>query len=60
VIAAEVNDKDPKITLEIVGIYRAPNKFMRALEKLANRTRYLGSTMKRSIIGGDLTVPNAD
>jgi len=30
------------------------------LEKLADRTGYMGRTMKRSIIGGDLNLPHAD
>jgi hypothetical protein len=59
-IAVEVKGKDPKNTLEIVGIYRDPNKYTRVLEKLADRTGYLGSTTKRSIIGGDLTLSDAD
>jgi hypothetical protein len=32
-IAVEVKGKDPKFMLEIVGIYRAPNKDMRAIER---------------------------
>ena len=59
-IAAEVKGRDPKITWEIVGIYRAPNEDMRLLEKLADRTGYMGRTTKRSIIGGDLNLPYAD
>jgi len=35
--AAEVKGRDPKITWEIVGIYRAPNEDTRLLEKLADR-----------------------
>jgi hypothetical protein len=30
------------------------------LEKLADWTGYMGKTMKRSIIGGDLNLPYAD
>jgi len=41
-IAVEVKGKDPKIRWEIVGIYRAPNKEMLILEKLADRTLYTG------------------
>ena len=59
-LAVEVNGRDPKITWEIVGIYRAPNKDMHVLEKLADWTRYMGSTMKCSIIGGDLNLTYAD
>jgi hypothetical protein len=42
-----------------VGIYSAPNEDMRLLEKLADRTGYMGITTKRSIIGGDLSLPYA-
>ena len=59
-IAVEVKGRDPKITWEIVGICRAPNKDMWLLEKLADRTGYMGRTTKRSIIGGDLNLPYAD
>jgi hypothetical protein len=55
-IAEEVKGRDPKITQEIVGSYRAPNKDMQLLEKPADRTRYMGRTKKRSIIGGDLNL----
>jgi len=51
---------DPKITLEILGIYRALNKNMQLFEKLADPTRYMGRTTKRSIIGGDLNLPYAE
>jgi hypothetical protein len=37
-IAGEVKGRDPKITWEIVGVYKAPNEDMRLLEKLADRT----------------------
>jgi len=53
-IAEEVKGRDPKITWEIVGIYRAPNKDMWLLEKLADQTGYMGRTTKCSIIGSDL------
>jgi len=59
-IAVVVKGTDPKITREIVGIYRAPNEDMRLLEKLAERTRYMGRTTKRSIIEGDLNLLYAD
>jgi len=59
-IAVEIKGRDPKNTWEIVGIYRAPNEDLRLLEKLADWTRYMGRTMKRSIIGGDLNLPYAD
>ena len=56
-MAIDVKGRDPKITWEIVGIYRAPNEDMRLLEKLVDRTRYMGRTTKRSIIRGDLNLP---
>ena len=34
-IAVEVKGSDPKCTWEIVGIYRAPNKDINVIEKLA-------------------------
>jgi hypothetical protein len=57
--AAEVKGRDPNITWATVGIYRAPNKDMRLLEKSADRTGYtrMGRTTKCSIIGGDLNLP---
>jgi hypothetical protein len=33
-IAVEVQGRDPKITWEIVGIYRTPNKDMQLLQKI--------------------------
>jgi hypothetical protein len=44
-IAVEVKGMDPKITWEILGIYRAPNEDMRVLERLDD---YLGNSTKRS------------
>ena len=38
IIAAEVKGMDPKLTWEIIGIYRAPNDDMLAIERLAART----------------------
>ena len=60
IIAVEVRGRDPKYTWEIVGIYRAPNEDMRVIERLAARTGYLGNSTKRSIIAGDLNLPQAD
>jgi len=59
-IAVEVNGRDPKNTWEIVGIYRAPNKDVWLLEKLAGQTGYMGRTTKHSIIWGDFNLPYAD
>jgi hypothetical protein len=56
----EVKGRDPKITWEILGIYRAPNEDMQLLVKLADQTGYMGRTMKCSIIGCDLNLLYAD
>jgi hypothetical protein len=58
--AVEVKGRDPNTTWETVGIYRAPNQDMRLLEKLADRTGYVGRTTKRSIIEGELNLPYKD
>jgi hypothetical protein len=58
--AAEVKRSDPKIMCEIIGIYEDPNEDMWMFEKLADWTEYMGSTMKRSIIRGDLNLRYAD
>jgi hypothetical protein len=60
ITAVEVKGSDPKCTSEIVGIYRAPNEDIRVIETLAARTGFLGNSMKRSIIGDDLNVPQVD
>jgi hypothetical protein len=59
-IAVEVKGRDPKFAFVVVGIYRAPNEGMRVIERLADRTDYLGNSTKRSIIGEDLNLPSAD
>ena len=51
-VAVEVKGRNPKLTWEIVGIYRAPNEDMRVIERLAARTGSTGISTKRSIIGG--------
>ena len=51
---------NPKFAWEVVGVYRAPNKDMRVIERLAARTGFTGHSTKRSIIGGDLNLPYAD
>ena len=56
-IAVEVKGGDPKSTWETVGIYRASNKAMRVLDKLADRARYSGRTTKPGITGGELNLP---
>jgi hypothetical protein len=55
-ITVEVKGIDPKHTWEIIGIYRAPNEDISAIEKFAARTLNL---TKSSIIGGDLNLPQA-
>jgi hypothetical protein len=59
-LAVEVKGADPKCTWEIVGIYRAPYEDLRVIERLAARTGYLRNSTKRSIIGGDLNLQQAD
>ena len=41
-------------------MYRAPNEDMRVLERLVARTGGASNTAKRSIIGGDLNLPQVD
>ena len=59
IIAVEVEGTDPKYTWEIAGIYRAQNEDIRVIERLATQTGFLGNSMKHSIIGGQLNLPNA-
>ena len=59
-IAVEVKGKDPKYMWEIIGIYRAPNEGMLAIERLTARSLSTRNLTKRSIIGGDLNLPQAD
>jgi hypothetical protein len=59
-IAVEVKGRDVKFTREIIGAYRAPNEHMRVIEGLTTRTDCLGKSTKRSVIGGDLSLPYAE
>jgi hypothetical protein len=59
-IAVEVKGKDPRCAWEIVGICRAPNEDMRVLERLATQADNIGHFTNRSIIAGDINMPNAD
>jgi len=59
-IAVGVKGKDPKYMWEIIGIYRAPNEGMLAIERLTARSLSTRNLTKRSIIGGDLNLPQAD
>jgi hypothetical protein len=45
-IAVQVKGSDPKVTWEIVGIYKAPNGDMRLLEKLAERNQIYGKKQR--------------
>ena len=56
----EVKGSDLNWTWEVVGIYRAPNEDIRVIERLAARTGFLGTSMKGSIIGDDLNLPQVD
>jgi hypothetical protein len=60
IISDEVKGRDPKITCEIIGIYRAPNEDTRAIERLAVRTGYSANSIKHSIFRGDLNLPSSD
>jgi hypothetical protein len=59
-IAVEVKGTDPQDTWEIIGIYRAPHEDILAIERLAVRTSSTQTLTKRSIIGGDLNLPQAN
>ena len=52
IIAVEIKGSDSKDTWEVTGIYRAPSEDVRVIERLADRTGFLSTSMKLSIIGG--------
>jgi hypothetical protein len=60
ILTVEVKGSDPNWTWEVVGIYRAPNEDIRVIERFAARTGFLGTSMKESIIGDDLNLPQVD
>ena len=60
IVAVEKKEVDPKYSYKIIGIYRAPNQDILAIERLATRTLPARNLMMRSIIGGDLNLPQAD
>ena len=60
ILAVEAIGKDPKYKWEIIGIYRAANEDMRAIEKLLGHTSPTRNLTRRSIIRGDLNLPHAD
>jgi len=59
-LAIEVKGSDPTYTCEIIGTYRAPNEDIRIIERLAAKIGFLGNSIKRSIIGGDLNLPQVN
>jgi len=60
ILAIEVKGIDPSYTWEIIGTYRAPNEDVRIIERLAARAGFLGNSIKRSITGGDLNLPQVN
>jgi hypothetical protein len=60
IVAVEIKGSDSKDMWEIVGIYIAPNEDVQVIERLADRTGLLTNSMKQSIIGGDLNLPQVD
>jgi hypothetical protein len=59
-IAVEVKGMDLKYSWEIIGIYRAPNEEMLAIERLAAHTLLTRNSTKKCIIAGDLNLPQAN
>jgi hypothetical protein len=53
-IAVEVKGMDPKHAWEIIGIYRAANEDMLAIESLAAHNLTTRNLTKRSFIGSDM------
>lgn len=47
---------DPKYTWRIIGIYRATNEDVLAIERLAAHTLPIPNLTKQNIIGGDLNL----
>ena len=60
ILAIEVKGSDPSYTWEIIGTYRARNEGIGFIELLASRSAFLGNSIKRSIIGGDLNLPQVN
>jgi hypothetical protein len=58
-IAVEVKGMDPTYTWKIICMYRAPNEDMLAIERLTARTLDTRNLTKRSLIGGNLNLPQA-
>jgi hypothetical protein len=59
-ISVEVKGMDTKYTWEIIGIFRAANEDMLAIERLAARTVTTQSLTKRSITGSELNLHQAE
>jgi len=59
-IAVQVKGINPKYTCQIIGIYRVPYEDMLAIERPAARNITTRNLTKRSIIGGDSNLPQAD
>ena len=59
-ITVEVKGMDPKCAWEMIGICRAPNEDMLAIERLAARALPTRNLTMRSVIGSDLNFPQAD
>ena len=60
IIAVEVIGRKPGHKWEIIGVYRAPNEDMGAIEKLIGHISLRCNPARRSIIGGDLNLPQAN
>jgi len=59
-IAVEVKGMDLKYTWEIIGIYRDTNADILTIERLAARNLHTRNITKRSIIGSDLNLSQAE
>ena len=58
-IAVEVKGTDPKFAWEFIGMYRAPNNDMLAIEISTTPTLYMRNLTKRIILARDLNLPQA-
>jgi len=50
-IAVEVKGRNPNFAWELVGVYRAPNEYMRVIERLAARTGFTGTLLSVASLG---------
>ena len=60
ILAVEVTGKNAKHKCEIIGIYRAANGDTMAVERLISHISLMRNLARRSIIGGDLNLPDAN